>query len=401
MPTLSPRASFWTAAAAAGLTLWSSGAPSVVYPLYEADWSLTATASTVIFGVYCLTLIPVLLIFGNLSDHIGRRPTILLGLTALALGSIVFALAPSFGIVLVGRVLMGVGSGLALSASTAAMIEFGGPERAPRAGAMTTVATSAGLAASLLVGGALIQYGPDKIHLTFWVLLVVVVAVAAFSWFLPRTRDASLGRWRPRALRIPAGLRRVLTAGALGVSTAYVVGSIVLALGAQVGRQLVHSSDALVIGGVMAISAATIGAAGLLARGLRPRLVLSVGPLVLLVGAVVFVGGAASSSLTLFIVGTALIGAAYGLIFTGALGLVAGAAPAHHRAAVISATYLVGYLVQGVVAVALGVLATSLGLLSSIAIGSAVLVVLGAATAVAANPRGGMVPERLVRAPQR
>ena len=61
MPTLSPRASFWTAAAVAGLALWSSGAPSIVYPLYEAQWRLSSATSTLIFAVYPLALIPVLL----------------------------------------------------------------------------------------------------------------------------------------------------------------------------------------------------------------------------------------------------------------------------------------------------------------------------------------------------
>src|SRR5689334_11692465 len=103
MPTLFPRASFWTAAAVAGLALWSSGAPTIVYPLYERDWGLTPATSTLIFAVYPIVLIPVLLIFGNLSDSRGRRFAILLGLIALAIGTLVFGFATGLPEVLIGR----------------------------------------------------------------------------------------------------------------------------------------------------------------------------------------------------------------------------------------------------------------------------------------------------------
>ena len=80
MPTLTPRASFWTAALVAGLALWASGAPTVVYPLYAAQWNLSPAVTTAIFAAYPVVLIPVLIIFGNLSDYIGRRAAILIGL---------------------------------------------------------------------------------------------------------------------------------------------------------------------------------------------------------------------------------------------------------------------------------------------------------------------------------
>jgi len=74
MPTLSPRASFWTAAFVAGLALWASAAPTVVYPLYAAEWHLTPALTTAIFAAYPVVLIPVLLIFGNLSTTSGDAP---------------------------------------------------------------------------------------------------------------------------------------------------------------------------------------------------------------------------------------------------------------------------------------------------------------------------------------
>lgn len=49
------------------------------------------------------------LIFGPLSDHIGRRPAITLGACLFAVGGLVCAMAPTFEVLIAGRVLQGVG----------------------------------------------------------------------------------------------------------------------------------------------------------------------------------------------------------------------------------------------------------------------------------------------------
>lgn len=389
MPTLSPRLSFWTAAAVAGLALWSSGAPTIVYPLYEAQWHLSPAASTLIFAMYPIVLIPVLLVFGNLSDHIGRRAAILIGLGALALGTLAFGLAGGLPEVLIGRGLMGVGVGLSLTPAVAAMIEFGGPERAPKASSVATASTAAGLALATLAGGALVQYAPLPLHLTFWVLLAVTAIVGLGAVFLPRVRDAQAGPWRPHAPRVPAGLRRAFAAGALGVSTAYAVGSLFLALGAQVARDLVQSTDAFVDGAVIAISAVSIGVVAIVARRLAPRIALGVGPAAILLGTASLVASGTAHSLWLFIASSVVTGAGYSLLYAGGLGIITATAPAHHRGGVISAAFAVGYVVQAAVALALGAIATSAGLLVAIELGSVVLIVLAAAAGLIANLPGG------------
>ncbi len=377
MPTLSPRLSFWTAAAVAGLALWASGAPTIVYPLYAAEWHLTPAITQLIFAVYPIALIPVLLVFGNLSDYIGRRAAILIGLAALVLGTAAFGVAPDLSWVLVGRALMGVGVGLALSPATAAMIEFGGPGRAQRASSTTTAATATGLALATLLGGALVQYAPAPLHLTFCVLAGVTALVAAGAFFLPRhTRDEARGSWRPRLPAVPRGMRRVFFAAAIAISTAYAVGSVFLGLGAQIARDLVRSDNALVDGAIISISAIVIGVVAVLGRKLAPRIALSFGPLPLLLGLSALIGAGLLHSLPLFIASAVLTGTGYSLLFSGGLGVITATAPAHHRASVISAAYVIGYLAQAAAALGLGAIATGAGLLLAIELGSALLLTL-------------------------
>src|SRR5882724_7228804 len=93
--TLGRRASFWVAAAVVAHTLWTSAAPSMTYPLYASEWSLTHTATTGIFAVFPIVVVAVLLFSGGISDYIGRRSTILIGLSSSLFGAALFAVAPS------------------------------------------------------------------------------------------------------------------------------------------------------------------------------------------------------------------------------------------------------------------------------------------------------------------
>ncbi|WP_448808953.1 MFS transporter [Agromyces bauzanensis] len=389
--TLSERASFWTAASVAGVALWASGAPTVVYPLYAAEWHLPAAVTSAIFAIYPLVLVPVLIVFGNLSDVIGRRAVILLGLGALTAGSVVFGLAPDLAWVFVGRALMGAGVGLALSPATAAMVEFGGRNGARRASPVTTAATATGLALSTIVSGALVQYASEPLHLSFWVLTGVTLVVGAFTWFLPRhTPDEDAGPWRPRLPRMPQDERPVFTAGTLSISAAYAMGALFLALGAQIARDLVRSDNAFVDGAIISLSAVAIGVVAVLTRTMRPRLAVTIGPGLAIVGLGLLVVAGLAHSLPAFIGASLVAGAGYALMFSGGLGLVTASAPAHHRAAVISAAYVVGYLVQALAALGLGALATATGLQFALDLGVPLILLLGVAAVVVVN-----VPRRV------
>jgi len=78
--TLGRRASFWVATAVVAHALWTSAAPSMTYRLYAAEWSLTHTMTTTMFAVFPIVVVSVLICFGDISDYIGRRTTMLVGL---------------------------------------------------------------------------------------------------------------------------------------------------------------------------------------------------------------------------------------------------------------------------------------------------------------------------------
>ena len=81
----------------------------MTYPLYGKEWHLTPTETTAIFAVYPTVVGGVLIGLGDVSDYIGRRATMLMGLGASLLGVLLFAVAPDIRWVFIGRALMVLG----------------------------------------------------------------------------------------------------------------------------------------------------------------------------------------------------------------------------------------------------------------------------------------------------
>lgn len=382
--TLSSRASFLTAAAVVAIALWASGSPAMVYPLYEQSWSLSATTITEIFAVYPVVMVLTLVAFGTLSDSLGRRAAMLAGLASIMAGVLAFALAPDVAWLFVGRFFQGLGVGLALSPAGAALVEYSGSQT--RAGSANTVAIAIGLSLATAVGGGLLQYAPWPRALTFWVLLAVTVAVAALALFLPRLErgDAPRERWRPRPIHVPRQLRGMVATAALAITSTFALGAVLISLGAQLVKDVLHTDNALVAGLVLAIGPAGSAVVSLAARRLPVRAAVAAGALVSALATGVLVLSATLSSLSLFVVASVAFGVSSGLLFLGGLGLVNRHAPVQHRAGTLSVVYLVAYVGQGITAIGLGLLTTALGLRAALDILGPVLMVLALATTATA-----------------
>jgi hypothetical protein len=381
MPVLGTRSSFWTAAAVAAVALWASGAPAMVYPVYVAEWGLTPLVITSIFAVYPISLVVVLIVFGGISDYVGRRAVLLAGLAAIAVGILLFALAPSVGWLFAGRVLQGIGVGLAMAPASAALVEFNRGGNASRASSINTAATALGLALATIVGGALVQYAPQPARLTYWLLLVITAVVFVFVLFMPRAvaGTEAAGRWRPRGVVVPKGLGGVVVASSLAIGAGFAMGSLFLSLGSSIAKNLIKTDNAFVAGSVIAISAVVIGVTAILSRRLAPRTAIVFGGLGLTVGMGLLVASAVTASLATFVAASVASGIGYGMLFLGGLGLVNRHAPAQHRGQTLSAVYLVAYLTQGLVAVAIGLSATAIGLGSAVDLWAPIIAFIGLA----------------------
>ena len=375
------QASFLTAAAVVAHTIWTSAAPALTYPLYAQEWHLTTFTTTAIFAVYPVFVVLMLVVFGNVSDYIGRREAMLFGLAASLVGSVIFALAPDVDWIFIGRAFMGVGVGLSAGPSAAAVVEFSASGRTSQAGSATAAAQAFGMIGAALVGGALIEYAPLPTRLNFVVLAVVLAVLMVATWRLPnRTASRPAGRWRPRIPAIPNGLFATFVTATAAVTASYVLGAMTLSLGAQVARDVIASQNALVNGGTIALFAISSAIATIPARGVKPSRVMLSGSAIAIVSSGLLAIAAVLHSLVFYTVAQIGSGMAYSLLLLGGLSLINAAAPVTHRGATLSALFLVAYLAQAVVALLLGKIATWAGLSSAVDLGVATVATLALAT---------------------
>jgi predicted MFS family arabinose efflux permease len=377
---LSRRASFWVSAGVVGHTLWTSAAPAMVYRIYAEEWHLAVTTTTAIFAIYPIVVVLTLLGFGDLSDHIGRRATLLIGLAASLAGVFAFAVAPDVVWLFAGRMLMGIGVGLTASPSTAAMVEFSAPGQSQRAASVAAAAQAAGFAAALLLGGALVEYAPFPTRLTFWLLFAVLAVLFVATWGLPREIGANAGRWRIRMPAIPGNLRGVFALAALAVLTAYTHGVLILSLGGQVAHDLVGSSNAFVNGATLSLFAIVSGIVGVAAKRLSPRTAMISGALASAAGVGLLALAAVRHALPIYLAATAIAGTGYSLLFFAGLAIINAVATPQHRGGIFAALYLVAYLSLGTMALVLGFIARSTSLGLAIDVGAGVIALLSLAT---------------------
>jgi MFS family permease len=386
---LGRRASFLVSAGVVAHTLWTSAAPAMVYRLYAAEWHLTSTVTTALFAIYPVVVVTVLVGFGNISDHIGRRATMLLGLAASLAGVLLFAVGSSLAWLFVGRALMGIGVGLTVGPSTAAVAEFSPAGRLAMAGVVTAVAQAAGVVCALLIGGLLIQYAPFPTHLPFWVLAGVLAPLIAATWFLPGRSCATVRlHWRPQAPSIPADLRLIFAVSSIAVTLAFMHGAMILSLGDQIAHNLLGSDNAFVTGSAISLFPLITGAVSIAARPLHVRVAVTLGALVSLAGMGCLSLAASAHSVSVFLLAMAASGASYGLLLLGGLQAITSAAPPRQRGRVLSGLFLVAYLFMGAFALAIGDLATTYGLGRAVDVGAAVVGLLSLAAFGFANQPG-------------
>ena len=125
------------------LLFFAAAAPSPLYGVYQAQWRFSAITLTAVFAVYALVLLVTLLVFGSVSDYLGRRRVILAGLAMAAGACGLFLAAHGVGLLFAARALHGAAVGTAASALGAALIDLQ-PEGSGRAPVVTTAASPAG-----------------------------------------------------------------------------------------------------------------------------------------------------------------------------------------------------------------------------------------------------------------
>ena len=88
-----PRAAFALVGAALFVLVAGANLATPLYGVYREEFGFSSVVLTLVFATYQLVLCPSLIVFGQLSDRIGRRPVVAGGLAVAMVGLALFALA--------------------------------------------------------------------------------------------------------------------------------------------------------------------------------------------------------------------------------------------------------------------------------------------------------------------
>ena len=164
-----------------------------------------ASDSTRVAGIvttYVLGLAMGTLIYGPLSDRVGRRPALSLGFALYALGALGAALAPSLGGILAARFLWGLGAAGPRTIVLAIVRDsYRGDELAKRMSLILAVFIVVPVLAPSL-GALIVAVAPWR--WVFWASLAFVSGIALWAMRIPETLDPSA--------RIDSGVADILRA---------------------------------------------------------------------------------------------------------------------------------------------------------------------------------------------
>jgi predicted MFS family arabinose efflux permease len=357
--------------------LAASSAPTPLYATYQRLWGFSPITTTVVFGVYAVAVLSSLLAFGGLSDHIGRRPVLLVALAVQAISLAVFATAGGVPELLAARIIQGVSTGAALGAIGAGMLDI------DRAKGTIANAVSPGMGTGLgsILSALAVQYLPAPTRLIYLVLLGVIVVQAGGVALMRETVTRSPGALSSLVpeMRLPRTVRAHILTAAPVLFAVWALAALYGALGPALVQALTGSGD-VVLGGMSLTVLAAFAVLSIFAlRAAAARTVMLTGIAALVAGVAVTLLALTVKSAELFFAGTAISGVGFGSGFQGGIRIVVPRVAAHERAGVLSLLFVVSYLGLGVPAVAVGFLAVhGAGLLGAARYYGAALMLLAA-----------------------
>lgn len=358
--------------------LAASASLTPLYQRYDAEWHGTALTTTETFGIYALAVLFGLLLFGELSNYVGRRPVLFVALALQSIALALFATAHSYEPLFVGRVLQGVAAGAALGTISAMMIElhrvFGTTA--------SSAAPGAGTGFGALVAGVLVAYLPWPTHLIYVSLIVVFAIQAIGVAVLLDANPTRAGVWtslRPK-VAIPSTARSAFVVAVPVLFASWALAGFYGSLGPALVHVLAPGANVAAGGIALFVMAGTAAVLTYLRRSHDSHVQLVHGAAALVVGVILTVIAIEASSIWGFLAATLVSGAGFGMGLQGAIGSVTALAQQQERPGLLSAVYVVSYAAMGGPAVIAGWLVSRGYALTDVAIGYAgVLVVLAAA----------------------
>lgn len=349
------------------VTAFGAGIPTPLYAVYEERYGFNSTVLAEVFAAYTLGVLVTMLVVAPMSDTIGPRPILGIGMALTAASGVAFIFATGATTLALARVVSGLSVGATTSTATAWMSSLE-PRHDDHHVARVSVAANFGAVGfGVLLSGVLVEYGPDPTKLVFLLLIgASVVGLVAVG----RTREevpvVVRSRWgRARRPSVPSSIRRTFWVAAVALAACYAIYGYFGAMAPTFLRGGLGVSNIAASAGIISLM---FGLAAIVQLGLgevRDRRALLIGLPLILAATFVLTLSLPLASIALLGGGAAVLGVGVGFAYMGSVTLIDRVAPSVERGEVLSAFFVVGYLSLAIPTIGIGITADRLGLLSA------------------------------------
>ncbi|MYT33822.1 MULTISPECIES: MFS transporter [unclassified Streptomyces] len=366
------------------ITMLGATIPTPLYPLYEQRLGFGGLMVTVVFAIYAVGVAAALVLFGPLSDQVGRRTVLIPGLLLACLSGLVFLIPDSLPALLVGRMLSGLSTGVFTGTATAMLIDLAPARSQRRYGLAAAASNMLGLGLGPVFAGALAQYAPHPLQFPYAVHITLALLAAIALCFVPDPvrRGAGPVRLRVQRVSIPAEVRGTFVRATIAGFAGFAVLGLFNAVAPSFLAQELRITDHLLTGLIVFAFLGTSAVGQVASTALAERTALLTGCVALAAGAALVGLSFELRSLALLVTGAVVAGMGQGMSFRAGLATVTTVSPAERRGEVTSTFFLVLYIAISFPVIAVGLAVQTFGLIPTGVVFSA-LVTLTAAGAAA------------------
>ena len=374
------RKAIYASGFAFAVTMMGTTLPTPLYPIYATELGFTTLTVTVLFAVYAIGVVTTLLLFGRLSDHIGRKPVLLAAVVLAAASAVLFLLPPSLPLLVTARVVSGIAAGLMSGAGTAAVIDLFGVQRKSVAGTVAVAVNTGGLALGTLLSGILADLTSDALTVPYLVHLVLAVGAAlALAMGVPSTpRTTNASGWLQRP-QVPRAIRSAFMRAVLAAGSGFAVTGVLTAVSGLLLAGHLHVRSHTAAGGVVFLAFSGMAAGQLLARRLAPTRAQVVGCVGMVLAAGLIAVALTAPSLAALLAAAVIVGVSGGMCLLAGLAMTVEQVAVEQRGAVSSAFFAGLYTMLAVPAVGVGALARATNMITAGVVFAGLVAVLAAA----------------------
>ena len=161
----------------------------VIAQHFQVDTGMVARVTL----AYLMTMTCLLLVFGKLDDQLGLKRLFISGYGLFTAGSLLSGIAPSLGILILGRAVQGIGASMLLTTGTAIIARHVPPNRRGWGFGIQGAFSAAGAMLGAPLGGLITQYAGWH-----WVFLanvpVCILAAVLAKWAIPVEKPSAPAR---------------------------------------------------------------------------------------------------------------------------------------------------------------------------------------------------------------